>query len=84
MAVFSGAILGALGVLGAMFMFLAFAFRSGVTGPGIGALEGGVQVLIFPVVYGVMGFVGGAIGAIIYNIIAGMTGGIEMEFAPDA
>jgi hypothetical protein len=31
-----------------------------------------------------MGLFSGAIDAVVYNIIAGMTGGIEMEFAPDA
>ena len=32
-----------------------------------------------PIMYGLMGFVMGAIGALIYNLIAGWVGGIEME-----
>jgi hypothetical protein len=42
---------------------------------------GGVVVygICLPVVYGVMGFIGGAIMALIYNIVAGFMGGLELE-----
>ena len=32
-----------------------------------------------PLIYGAMGFVGGAIGALIYNLFAKWVGGIELE-----
>jgi hypothetical protein len=32
-----------------------------------------------PIAYGLMGFIMGALGALIYNLIAGWVGGIEME-----
>ncbi|MGI9102901.1 MAG: hypothetical protein ACR2IF_10710 [Terriglobales bacterium] len=32
-----------------------------------------------PFIYGLMGFVMGALGAFVYNLIAGWIGGIEME-----
>ncbi len=35
--------------------------------------------LFIPVIYGVMGFVVGIIGAAIYNLVAGWIGGIEIE-----
>jgi hypothetical protein len=35
--------------------------------------------LFMPVIYGVMGFVFGVIGAAIYNLIARWIGGIEVE-----
>ncbi len=35
--------------------------------------------LMIPVMYGVMGFIFGVIGAAIYNLIAGWIGGIEVE-----
>ena len=35
--------------------------------------------IFMPVIYGVMGFVGGVIGAAIYNLFAGWIGGIEVE-----
>ena len=39
-------------------------------------------VCIIPFFYGVMGFVGGAIIALIYNAVAGKIGGIEVELVP--
>ena len=40
--------------------------------------------ITLPLVYGVMGFFIGALGAIIYNVVAGWVGGLEMrlEIAP--
>jgi len=35
-----------------------------------------------PVLYGVMGFIVGAVGALIYNLIAGWIGGIELRLEP--
>jgi hypothetical protein len=35
--------------------------------------------LFMPVIYGVMGFIFGVIGAAIYNLVAGWIGGIEVE-----
>lgn len=35
--------------------------------------------LLLPVFYGVAGFIGGIIGAAIYNLVAGFVGGMEME-----
>jgi hypothetical protein len=39
-------------------------------------------VCFMPFIYGVMGFVGGAIIAGVYNLVAGKIGGIEVELAP--
>lgn len=36
--------------------------------------------LSMPIIYGVMGFVVGLVGALIYNLIAGWVGGIECQF----
>lgn len=35
----------------------------------------------FPLLYGLAGFVFAAIGCAIYNLVAGWTGGIEIELA---
>jgi hypothetical protein len=47
---------------------------------------GGAAILAFgilaPVIYGAMGFVFGAIGAWIYNLIAKRLGGIEIQLEP--
>ena len=37
-------------------------------------------VIVMPIIYGVLGFIGGIISAAMYNLIAGFVGGIEMEF----
>jgi hypothetical protein len=47
----------------------------------MGMLFGGVAALIFlPIFYGAIGFVGGIIMAFLYNLVAGMVGGLEFEF----
>ena len=40
----------------------------------------GVGAIIFlPLFYGVMGVIGGAIGAAIYNVFAGIVGGVSVD-----
>jgi hypothetical protein len=40
----------------------------------------GVGLAVFmPIFYGVLGFIGGAIGALLYNLIAKWVGGFELE-----
>ena len=47
---------------------------------GGGGVIMGLMVLIgIPVFYSIMGFVGGIIAALIYNIFAGIVGGIEIS-----
>lgn len=36
-------------------------------------------LIIAPIFYGVMGLIGGAIGALLYNLFAGIVGGLEIE-----
>jgi hypothetical protein len=43
------------------------------------ALFGGMFLLAMPIVYGVFGVVSGALIAWLYNVVAGFTGGLEME-----
>ena len=45
----------------------------------VGMLFGAGAIVILPIFYGVLGFIGGAILAVVYNFIAGWTGGIEIE-----
>jgi len=60
-----------LGALGAMMP----ASRGGAAVGGFGILA----VFIVPVIYAVIGFIAGALGAVIYNFAAGFMGGIEIE-----
>ena len=74
----SGAALGLIvGVLALLFGGLV----ANIAGREAAALVGfGVLGLIFfPLTYGVIGLIGGAIYAFLYNILAGVVGGIKLE-----
>ena len=60
---------------------LASASDDGQIPAAFGALFGVGAVILFPILYGVMGFISGLIGALIYNVVAGMIGGIELDVA---
>ena len=48
--------------------------------PGwFGGLFGVGAVIFLPIIYGVLGAIGGALTAVFYNIIAGMVGGLQIE-----
>ena len=47
--------------------------RTGGLGLGVAAIA------LLPILYAVIGFVGGALVAFLYNVIAGWIGGIEVE-----
>ncbi|QTN34099.1 hypothetical protein HZ994_17825 [Akkermansiaceae bacterium] len=85
----AGLVIGGLyGVLALFFsVFLViFGLIAMVAGAGsndaAAALGGGVGMIviavILPIVYGALGFVAGVIMALVYNLIAKMTGGLEM------
>lgn len=46
---------------------------------GGGVVIGIVAMIGIPITYGILGFIGGAIGAVVYNIFAGLVGGVEIE-----
>ena len=54
----------------------AAASRNGCTMPF--AFLFGAGALFLPVLYGIMGFIVGVIAAAVYNLVAKMTGGIEV------
>lgn len=64
-------------------IFGATAFGTGESGgmlAGGGAIIFGILIMIgLPILYAIIGFVGGAIGALLYNLFAGIIGGIEIE-----
>jgi hypothetical protein len=55
------------------------AAASGSNQPWFGALFGVGAVIFFPIFYGILGFLSGLIGAVIYNVVAGWIGGIQVE-----
>ena len=47
---------------------------------GIGTVVGGLLAMIFiPIFYGILGFIGGAITGFVYNIAAGIVGGLKLD-----
>ncbi len=46
---------------------------------GGGVIMGLIVMVMIPVFYALTGFIFGALGALIYNILAGIVGGIEIE-----
>jgi hypothetical protein len=37
---------------------------------------------MLPILYGLLGLAGGALTAALYNLFAGLMGGVELEFEP--
>ena len=52
---------------------------SGAEGPVPGMLFGAGAVILLPIFYGVLGFVTTLIGAALYNVVASVVGGVEIE-----
>jgi|SRR6185436_19849894 len=48
-------------------------------GAFLGALLGVGAVIAFPVCYGAVGFIGGALSAALYNWISSFVGGLQLE-----
>jgi hypothetical protein len=79
----SGTLYALMGLLiGAMFSLIGLvggAASNESMGMGFGAIMGVGAIIFFPILYGILGFVFSLIGAWLYNIVAGMVGGIEFE-----
>lgn len=52
---------------------------SGLMVGGGGIVMGLLVMIGLPILYACIGFIAGAIGALIYNILSGIVGGIEIE-----
>lgn len=81
LAIFQSAMMAAFGLIAALFLLLFGSMLSGVNGQaGSFAMAGGLAALIFlPILYGIIGFIAGAIGAFLYNVVASVVGGIEID-----
>lgn len=56
----------------------AFAPQGTDMGP-MGMMFGAAAIIIFPIFYGVLGFIFSLIGAALYNLVAGWVGGVELD-----
>jgi hypothetical protein len=72
-------------IIGGFFSLLGMAgFAGGLAsesagGAFAGALFGIGAVIVLPIVYGIFGFIGTLICAFLFNLAAGITGGVEVE-----
>jgi hypothetical protein len=74
-----------IGVLYGLFFIIFGAAMSALgtgdaTAGGLGSVAVGIGMMIgIPLMYGALGFIMGAIGALIYNVLAGIIGGVKFE-----
>ncbi len=72
-------------IIGALFSLIGLAgFAGGLASDNAGgafgsALFGVGAIIILPIFYGIFGFIGTLIGAFLFNLAAGLTGGVEIE-----
>jgi hypothetical protein len=66
-------------LIGGIISLIALAGAGGNRGGPEAVFLGVGAVIMVPLFYGVLGFIAGLIGALIYNLIAAAVGGIEIE-----
>jgi hypothetical protein len=69
-------------VIGAVLSLIALAGGVGADtaqGRALSAFVGAGSIVILPILYGCFGFVGALISAWLFNAMAGLVGGIEMD-----
>ena len=79
-----GAMTATMGLFFGGILALASMLGAGMGGsedvpPWLAGVFGAGAVIILPICYGVMGLIGGAIGAILYNLFASIVGGVEVD-----
>jgi len=80
-ALVSGVLYALLGVIFALFFAPIMSITTALMPPGTPRAAAGfsmVTLILFPIVYAVLGFIGGLITAFFYNLVARWTGGIEV------
>ncbi|SFT70356.1 hypothetical protein SAMN04489724_1696 [Algoriphagus locisalis] len=81
-----GLTLGILGFVLGIFYALFLSAFSGLIDDFPIAGAGGIgiiMVIVFPIMYGIIGFIVGALGAVVYNFVASKTGGLEIQLSKD-
>ena len=71
-------------IYGLFFMIVGGAMMAGGgrdsgTAGASSLVTGLVMMVAVPVFYGIIGFLAGAFGAVVYNVAAGVVGGLELE-----
>jgi hypothetical protein len=74
-------------IIGVIYGLVLIVFGAAISTLGRDTAAGGVSTVVMgvvmmiavPIFYGILGFISGAIGALIYNVVAGMIGGVKFE-----
>jgi hypothetical protein len=74
------AIIGLFAGAGISLVAMLGGFGGQTTESGLfGAAMGAAAIIVIPICYGVLGFLTSLIGAALYNVIAGLVGGVEVD-----
>ena len=73
-----GVLYGVMGLVFVPFFLVVAMFSPSESDFGLGF------AIVLPLLYGLAGFVFTAIGCLLYNLVAGWVGGIEVDFGPAA
>lgn len=68
-----------LGAFFALFSLIGMGFGAQNDAGWMAGVFGVGAIVLLPIFYGLMGLVGGAIGAFLYNVLASAFGGVEIE-----
>ncbi len=63
-------------IIGVLFSVFSF---FGLSADETGLYFGTISIITVPILYGIIGFIGGLITAFFYNLIASKVGGLEVE-----
>lgn len=78
-----GALSGAMGLIFGFFLALLSLVGAGMGNDDLPAFAAGAlgigAIIVLPIFYGCLGVIAGAVGALLYNLFAGMVGGIEIQ-----
>jgi hypothetical protein len=67
-------------LVGAFVTLFALMGGGGTEGAGMMGMVMGVgAIIVLPILYAIIGFIAGALGAVLYNVAAGIGGGMELD-----
>ncbi len=80
----AGILYAFIGIIAGLFMWMFSGLMSNFGGGDadmFATMFGVGSVIIFPILYGIMGFILGFISAALYNVVADRIGGIEVDLS---
>ena len=80
----AGILYACIGIIAGLFMWMFSGLMSGIGGPDAAmftSMFGIGSIIIFPILYGIIGFLFGFVAAALYNVVADRIGGIEVDLS---